>query len=42
MPCVACGNAGCDNERGKSECLDHISPQMVFNKVKNWYQNVGL
>jgi heptosyltransferase III len=42
IPCVACGNAGCDNEHGKSECLDHISPQMVFNEVKNWYQNVGL
>jgi heptosyltransferase-3 len=42
MPCVACGNAGCDNEHGKSECLDHISPQMVFNEVKNWYTNVRL
>ena len=42
IPCVACGNAGCDNEHGKSECLDHISPQMVFNEVKNWYTNVRL
>ena len=42
MPCVACGNAGCDNQHGKSECLDHISPKVVFDEVKNWYQNVGL
>ena len=40
MPCVACGNAGCDNQNGKSECLDHISPKVVFDEVKNWHQNV--
>jgi heptosyltransferase III len=40
LPCVACGNAGCDNRHGKSECLDHISPKLVFNEVKSWYQNV--
>jgi heptosyltransferase III len=40
MPCVACGQAGCDNQKGKSECLDHISPKLVFDEVKNWYQNV--
>jgi heptosyltransferase III len=42
MPCVACGKAGCDNQNGKSECLDHISSEVVFKEVKNWYQNVGL
>jgi len=42
MPCVACGNAGCDNQHGKSECLDHISSEVVFKEVKNWHQNVGL
>jgi heptosyltransferase III len=42
MPCVACGNSGCDNQHGKSQCLDHISSELVFNKVKNWYYNVGL
>ena len=41
MPCVACGKAGCDNQQGKSECLDHISPKVVFDEVKNWHQNVG-
>jgi heptosyltransferase-3 len=40
MPCVACGQAGCDNLHGKSECLDHISPKVVFDEVKNWHQNV--
>ena len=39
MPCVACGQAGCDNQHGKSECLDHISPKVVFDEIKNWYQN---
>lgn len=39
MPCVACGNAGCDDQHGKSECLDHISPKMVFDDIKNWHQN---
>ena len=39
MPCVACGQAGCDNHHGKSECLDHISPKVVFDEIKNWYQN---
>jgi heptosyltransferase III len=40
MPCVACGNAGCDNQHGKSECLDYISSEVVAEEVKNWYQNV--
>ena len=42
MPCVACGNAGCDNQHGKSECLDHISPKVVFDNVKIWHQNIRL
>jgi heptosyltransferase III len=42
LPCVACGNAGCDNRHGKSECLEHISPRLVFNEVKSWYQNVRI
>jgi heptosyltransferase III len=41
MPCVACGKAGCDNQHGKSECLDHISPKVVFDEFKNWHQNVA-
>jgi len=38
MPCVACGNAGCDNN-GISECLYNINPLVVFNEVKKWYKN---
>jgi len=39
MPCVACGRAGCDDKHGKSECLDHIHPQVVFNEINKWYKN---
>jgi len=37
MPCVACGKAGCNNS-GKSECLDNISPKLVFKKIEDWHQ----
>ena len=37
MPCVACGKAGCNDNHGRSECLDNISPKIVFEEVKNWY-----
>lgn len=33
MPCVPCGKAGCDNRHGKSECLDYIAPETIFNEV---------
>lgn len=36
MPCVACGLAGCDDRHGKSECLDHIDPQTIFQEVSLW------
>jgi heptosyltransferase-3 len=42
MPCVACGKAGCDDKHGKSECLDHIDPEDIFNEVKDWYKNAKL
>ena len=42
MPCVACGKAGCDDRHGKSECLDLIDPKIIFNEVKDWYQNAKL
>jgi heptosyltransferase III len=38
MPCVPCGNAGCDNNHGKSECLFNINPELIFQEVKNWFQ----
>ena len=39
MPCVACGNAGCNNENGNSDCLDNIGSKAIFNEVKNWHLN---
>jgi len=40
MPCVACGNAGCDDKKGRSECLYLISPETIFNEINNWFSNV--
>ena len=39
MICVACGKSGC-NGSGNSQCLSHISPQVIYREVKEWYQNV--
>ena len=39
MPCVACGEAGCNNN-GISECLDNISPQVIANEVEKWIKHV--
>ena len=36
MPCVPCGKAGCDNKHGKSECLDHISPELIAHDIKQF------
>lgn len=38
MPCVACGNAGCDNNHGKSDCLHNISPKLVSKEIETWHQ----
>ncbi len=35
MDCVACGLAGCNDKHGKSDCLYAISPEMIFEEVKN-------
>jgi heptosyltransferase III len=40
LPCVACGKAGCDDNHGKSECLNIIDPQAIFEHVSSWYNNV--
>jgi heptosyltransferase III len=39
LSCVACGNAGCDNNHGYSECLDNINPKVVYEEFKNWHQS---
>ena len=41
MPCVACGNAGCDDRHGRSDCLYNIDPKDIFNPIKNWFYNKG-
>jgi heptosyltransferase III len=38
MPCVACGRAGCDGS-GVSECLNNISPSVIYKEVKNWLKD---
>jgi len=42
MPCVACGQAGCDNSHVKSECLDNINPRVIFDEVEKWCKNVKI
>ena len=37
LPCVACGNAGCNNLQGRSECLHVIDPNKIFSEIKKWY-----
>jgi heptosyltransferase III len=41
MPCVACGNAGCDNKNGNSDCLDNIDPEIIFSEVEAWYEKIN-
>jgi heptosyltransferase-3 len=36
MECVACGKAGCEDNHGKSECLDKIGVNTIFTEVKSW------
>ena len=40
LPCVACGNSGCDNNGGRSECLFTINPHDISSEVVAWYENV--
>ena len=39
MPCVACGNAGCDNKQGISECLYNINPSLIYDELFKWRQS---
>ena len=38
LPCVPCGNAGCD-DKNRSECLYTIWPKDIFYQIKKWYAN---
>ena len=40
MQCVACGNAGCDDMHGRSDCLYEIPPKIIFSEIKDWLENV--
>jgi heptosyltransferase III len=35
-PCVACGLAGCNDDHGKSECLDLIDPKIVYEEIEKF------
>ena len=39
MPCVACGEGGCNN-KGISDCLENINPAIVFNEIKRWQKEI--
>jgi heptosyltransferase III len=41
MPCVACGKAGCNDNRF-SECLDNISPEVIASEVNKWLNNARI
>lgn len=34
MACVACGQAGCDDRHGRSECLYRIDPEVIFGQIR--------
>jgi len=36
LSCVACGKAGCDDNHGKSECLEHIDPKRIFSEIEKY------
>ena len=42
LPCVACANAGCDDNKGRSECLYIIDPNIILSQVNKWYKNAQL
>ncbi|MEB4591180.1 glycosyltransferase family 9 protein [Candidatus Thiothrix sp. Deng01] len=42
MPCTPCGQAGCDNRHGDSECLYRIDPAIISAEVRGWLQQQGL
>ena len=42
MPCVACGNKGCNNNGIISECLSNISPTVIFKEIEEWLLNKAL
>lgn len=39
LSCVACGKAGCNDDKGTSICLNKIKPKTISNEVKHWLLN---
>ena len=42
MHCVACGEMGCQNNGVISECLNNISPNIIFKEIEEWLLNKAL
>jgi heptosyltransferase-3 len=42
MPCIACGKKGCNNNGVISECLNNISPIVIFKEIEEWFLNKAL
>ncbi len=40
MPCVPCGNAGCDDHHGPSDCLSRIDPDTIYKEVETWLKRL--
>jgi len=36
LPCVACGLAGCNDQHDESLCLNQITPELIYLKVRNF------
>jgi len=36
LDCVPCGNMGCDNNFGKSLCLDLIQPSVIYSEIEKF------
>ena len=36
LDCVPCGNMGCDNNFGKSHCLDLIQPNVIYSEIEKF------
>lgn len=42
LPCVACGQKGCQNNGRVSECLDIIDPNVIFKEIREWFLGYSL
>ena len=42
LPCVACGEKGCQNNGRISECLNNIDPKLIFKEIRDWFLSYSL